>query len=145
MYIFACINPNCWNQNDSWTCLRIQSLEGEIRTDLSDSGKVNVPSTTAWLSEADDWGENMNDNASEQNGNEMLENDALQFNFSFHKGIEQDIREELAVLHMDDPNANRFVSRLILTNYTYIILYVCIYNNNRALCILYFCIIFQSN
>lgn len=55
----------------------------------------------------------MNDNASEQNGNNMLENDPLQFHFSLHKEIDQDIREELSVLRVDDPNANRFMSRLI--------------------------------
>lgn len=71
-----------------------------------------MPSTTAWLSDADDWGDNVNDNASEQNGNNMLENDP--FHFSLHKEIDQDIREELSVLRVDDPNANRFVLRLIL-------------------------------
>lgn len=68
-----------------------------------------MPSTTAWLADADDWGDNVNDNASEQNGNNMLENDPLQFHFSLHKEIDQDIREELSVLRVDDPNANRFV------------------------------------
>lgn len=109
LYIFACINSNCWNQNESWTCLRIQHLEDEAKTSVLDSGSVNVPSTAAWLSDADDWGDNVNDNASEQNGNNMLENDPLQFHFSLHKEIDQDIREELSVLRVDDPNANRFV------------------------------------
>ena len=108
LYIFACINSNCWNQNESWTCLRIQHLEDEAKT-TPDSGSVNVPSTTAWLSDADDWGDSVNDNASEQNGNNMLENDPLQFPFSLRKEIDQDIREELSVLRVDDPNANRFV------------------------------------
>ncbi|XP_012527572.1 programmed cell death protein 2-like [Monomorium pharaonis] len=106
LYIFACINSNCWNQNESWTCLRIQHLEDETKTSASDSGSVNVPSSTAWLSDADDWGDNVNDNASEQNGNNMLESDPLQFHFSLHKEIDQDIREELSMLRVDDPNAN---------------------------------------
>lgn len=86
--------------------MRIQHLEDEAKTS-ADSGSVNVPSTTAWLSDADDWGDNVNDNASEQNGNNMLENDP--FHFSLHKEIDQGIREELSVLRVDDPNANRFV------------------------------------
>lgn len=89
--------------------MRIQHLEDETKTSASDSGSVNVPSTTAWLADADDWGDNVNDNASEQNGNNMLRNDPLQFHFSLHKEIDQEIREELSVLRVDDPNANRFV------------------------------------
>lgn len=66
-----------------------------------------MPSTTSWLSGEDDWGDNVNDNASEQNGNNMLMNDPLQFHFSLHKEIDQEIRDELSVLRVDDPNANR--------------------------------------
>ncbi|KAH0951038.1 hypothetical protein HN011_010586 [Eciton burchellii] len=110
LYIFACINPNCWNQNESWTCLRIQYLEDETTISVPESGSVNVPSTTAWLSDADDWGDNVNDNTSEQNGNNMLGNDPLQFHFSLRKEIDQDIREELSVLRVDDPNANSPIS-----------------------------------
>lgn len=94
--------------------MRIQLLEDDIKTSGSESGSVNVPSTTAWLSEADDWGDNVNDNASEQNGNNMLENDPLQFHFSLRKEIDQDIREELSVLRVDDPNANRSVVEINL-------------------------------
>lgn len=87
-------------------------MEDEIKTSASESGSVNVPSSAAWLSEADDWGDNVNDNASEQNGNNMLGNDPLQFHFSMHQEIDCNIREELSVLRVDDQNANRFASRL---------------------------------
>lgn len=88
--------------------MRIQHLEDETDISVPESGSVNVPSTTAWLSDADDWGDNANDNTSEQNGNNMLGNDPPQFHFSSQKEIDQDIREELSVLRVDDPNANRF-------------------------------------
>jgi len=94
--------------------LRIQHLEDDTKISVPESGSVNVPSTTAWLSDADDWGDNVNDNTSEQNGNNMLGNDPLQFHFSLRKEIDQDIREELSVLRVDDPNANRFALRSIL-------------------------------
>ncbi|XP_053979457.1 programmed cell death protein 2-like [Hylaeus anthracinus] len=105
LYIFACINPNCWNQNESWTCIRVQVLEDECKTNALDSSSVNVPSTTSWLSDADDWGDNLNDN-SEKNGNNLLSNNAIKLNFSLRREIDENIREELSVLHVDDPNAN---------------------------------------
>ncbi|XP_043250407.1 programmed cell death protein 2-like [Colletes gigas] len=105
LYIFACINPNCWNHNESWTCLRVQVLEDESKTNDLNSSSVNVPSTTSWLSDADDWGDNFNDN-SEQNGNNLLSNNAIEFNFSLQREIDENIRDELSVLHVDDPNAN---------------------------------------
>lgn len=82
-------------------------MEDESKTSAPESGSVNVPSTASWLSGEDDWGDNVNDNASEQNGNNMLRNDPLQFHFSPHKEIDQEIRDELSVLRVDDPNANR--------------------------------------
>ncbi|XP_078036198.1 programmed cell death 2 like trus [Augochlora pura] len=106
LYIFACINPNCWNQNESWTCLRVQVLADEFQTNTIDTSSVTVPSTTSWLSDADNWGDNFNDNSTEQNGNNLLSNKATEFNFSLQREAEQNIREELCALHVDDPNAN---------------------------------------
>ncbi|CAK9820859.1 Programmed cell death protein 2-like [Anthophora plagiata] len=106
LYIFACINPNCWNQNESWTCLRVQVSEDECEPNALDSSTVNVPSTTSWLSDADDWGDNLNDNSSEQNGNNLLPNNVTDFHFSLQKDIDENIREEFSALHVDDPNAN---------------------------------------
>ncbi|KAF7400471.1 hypothetical protein HZH66_005655 [Vespula vulgaris] len=85
LYIFACINPNCWNHNESWTCLRIQSLENE---------------------RADDWGDNLNDNSCEHNGNNMLSNVPIDFNHSMQSAIGKDFVDDFAVLQVDDPNAN---------------------------------------
>lgn len=106
LYIFACINPNCWNQNESWTCMRVQVLEDDCQTNATDSSTINVPSTTSWLADADDWGDDMNDNLSERNGNNLLSNNAIEFNLSLQKEVDEDIREEFSVLHVDDPNAN---------------------------------------
>lgn len=107
LYIFACINPNCWNQNESWTCLRVQVLEDECKANALDTSSINVPSTTSsWLSDANDWGDNINDNSLEQNGNNVLPNNATEFNFSLRREVDENIREEFSALHVDDPNAN---------------------------------------
>ncbi|KAG7197484.1 hypothetical protein KM043_013332 [Ampulex compressa] len=106
LYIYTCINPNCWNHNESWTCLRAQSIADESQTNASDDSYVTIPSTTSWLSDADNWGDNLNDNAAEQNGNNMLSNNPIEFNFSLQNDTEDDIRDEFSALHVDDPNAN---------------------------------------
>lgn len=108
LYIFTCINPNCWNQNESWTCLRVQVSEDECKPNALDSSSIVVPSTTSWLSDADDWGDNLNDN-SEQNGNNVLPNNMTDFHFSLQKDADENIKEEFSALHVDDPNANRYI------------------------------------
>lgn len=105
LYIFACINPNCWNQNESWTCLRVQHLDDECNISVPDSNSITVASTTSWLAEADDWGDDTNDNL-EQNGNNMLTNNTTELNFLMQKEIDEDIREELSELRVEDANAN---------------------------------------
>ncbi|KAK2584828.1 hypothetical protein KPH14_007140 [Odynerus spinipes] len=85
LYIFACINPNCWNHNESWTCLRVQSVDNES---------------------ADDWGDNLNDNSCERNGNNVLSNAHVDFDHSMQSAIEKDFVDDFAVLQVDDPNAN---------------------------------------
>ncbi|XP_076239742.1 programmed cell death 2 like trus [Calliopsis andreniformis] len=105
LYIFACINPNCWNHNESWTCLRVQAIEDECKANTLDTNSIHVPSTTSWLSDANDWGDNLNDN-SEQNGNNVLPNNTAEFNFSLSRDVDEKITEEFSVLHVDDPNAN---------------------------------------
>ena len=96
LYIFACINPNCWNQNESWTCLRVQTIDDQSTiTNKSDNGGLSAPSTTtSWLSDADDWEEDTNDNVCEENGN----------NRSYD---EQELVQEVSNLRVGDPNANR--------------------------------------
>lgn len=84
--------------------MRVQVSEDEYKPNASDTASVNVPSTTSWLSDADDWGDNFNDNSSEQNGNNMTD-----FRFSLQKDVDESIMDEFSALHVDDPNANRFV------------------------------------
>ncbi|XP_033225155.1 programmed cell death protein 2-like [Belonocnema kinseyi] len=108
LYIFACTNPNCWNQNESWTCLRVQSLEETTtHAEPMESESLTTPSTTSWLPDEDDWGDTWNDNASEQNGNNLLRNDPNQFSLSTqNSSFEEDLNVDFSDLRVDDPNAN---------------------------------------
>ncbi|KAK0181816.1 hypothetical protein PV327_000010 [Microctonus hyperodae] len=110
LYIFACINSNCWNQNESWTCLRIQSLEEKSITETKIQ-TTSPPPTTSWLSGADDWDEDdddNNDNITEPNGNNMLENKSYKKLNLFMKSMDLDdeLNKDLSNLKVDDPNAN---------------------------------------
>lgn len=107
LYMFACLNPNCWNQNESWTCLRVQSLE---QADSLPSSCTQVqPNATSWLSDADDWGDNWNDNVSEQNGNNLIFNNPNMFNLTAQNtNYENELTAEFSELRTEDPNANRY-------------------------------------
>lgn len=111
LYIFACMNPNCWNQNESWTCLRVQSLEQASNTDSFSSSCTTVQSSvTNWLSNADDWGDTRNDNISEKNGNNLSLNDPNKFCLSAsNTNYEEELKADFSELQVDDPNANRWV------------------------------------
>lgn len=113
LYIFTCVNPNCWNQNESWTCIRVQSVE-DTGTLTSASSSVRAESATSWLSDADDWGNDSNDNTSEQNGNNVPFY-SKQFSLStWNESLDdQDLNNDFSNLHVDDPNANRFVWDLV--------------------------------
>lgn len=60
--MFGCINPNCWNQKDSWTCLRSQLLDPEVTH--SSFEKLDME----WCSGANDWDD---DNGNFENGNSL--------------------------------------------------------------------------
>ncbi|XP_045467473.1 programmed cell death protein 2-like [Harmonia axyridis] len=102
LYVFACINPNCWNQNESWTCLRIQSQES-----IPDESTQFVSKTNSmnWCNDADDWGDDKNANENEENGNIISSeriSDEDEESFSFDDSV-RSIFENLSV---DDRNAN---------------------------------------
>ncbi|XP_012271287.1 programmed cell death protein 2-like [Orussus abietinus] len=107
LYIFSCINPNCWNQNESWTCLRVQSLEEECTPQNVKTTTVPVPSSaTSWLTDADDWGDNWNDNASEQNGNDLMDDSNKFHLLTKSVSFDDDLNDEFGNLQVEDPNAN---------------------------------------
>ncbi|XP_050099969.1 programmed cell death protein 2-like [Anopheles aquasalis] len=63
LYVFACLNAPCSTQSQSWSCVRVQSLEkSSPGTEVAEPGTVK-PVTKAestaisWCSGADDWGD----------------------------------------------------------------------------------------
>ncbi|XP_012252253.2 programmed cell death protein 2-like [Athalia rosae] len=106
LYIFTCINPNCWNQNESWTCIRVQSVEDMSDVNTSASSSVHTESLTSWLTNADDWGNDSNDNTSEQNGNNVAFSQRQFSLSSWNESLDHDFNNDFTKLHVDDPNAN---------------------------------------
>ncbi|XP_069692515.1 programmed cell death protein 2-like [Periplaneta americana] len=101
LYLFGCINPNCWNQNESWVCIRSQSLEAGSDTSGS---TVKTLSTSDWCADADDWEEDNNGNNNEENGNVI---GRIESYFSDEEDeTEDDVQVRLGSLSVDDRNAN---------------------------------------
>lgn len=101
-------------------------MENESKTHPSDEDGTSVLLTKTWLAGADDWGDNLNDNSCEHNGNNVLSNVPIDFNHSMQSAIGKDFVDDFAVLQVDDPNANRFVEitsclfcTCVILNYLY--------------------------
>ncbi|KAF5275867.1 hypothetical protein FQR65_LT04106 [Abscondita terminalis] len=104
LYLFACINPNCWNQADSWACIRIQSLEQETE-------KINLPTinhpnidVNEWCQGADDWDDD--NNVVEENGNLIGGIERVSDEDEESCSTEESIRTGIGNLTVDDRNAN---------------------------------------
>ncbi|KAF5295963.1 hypothetical protein FQA39_LY12735 [Lamprigera yunnana] len=105
LYLFACINANCWNQAGSWTCIRIQSLEQETE-------KINLQtihhSTTDfkdWCHGADEWDDDDN-KLVEENGNLLGGVERTSDEDEESCSTEESVRTGLGNLTVDDQNAN---------------------------------------
>lgn len=113
LYIFACINANCWNQNESWSCLRVQSLEQE---QVCTSDAVCL-SASSWLDDADNWADDNALNDNEQNGNNNMMLLRLNDNkpMNQHFADDDELNCDFAQLVVaSDPNANRFAKRFVI-------------------------------
>ncbi|RZF49093.1 hypothetical protein LSTR_LSTR008379 [Laodelphax striatellus] len=86
IYIFACINPNCWNQNGS-----------HVPCGTSGRTEVVVPTvnTTDWCDGADNWEDEENGNTIELVSNHPSSDE------------EHDISTAMADLNVNERNANR--------------------------------------
>ncbi|XP_071958920.1 programmed cell death protein 2-like [Antedon mediterranea] len=61
LYVFACANPSCWNQNGSWHVLRSQKLVTQVAKKPEPKVENVVMSSNDWCDDTEDWG-NENDN-----------------------------------------------------------------------------------
>ncbi|KAK9881933.1 hypothetical protein WA026_018127 [Henosepilachna vigintioctopunctata] len=101
LYIYACVNPNCWNQNESWTCLRVQ-MEDSVEETTPFIPKTN---TMQWCADADDWDDDNNMNELEENGN-VISPERISDEDEESFSLDESIRFNLGNLTVDDKNAN---------------------------------------
>ncbi|XP_066993365.1 programmed cell death protein 2-like isoform X2 [Anabrus simplex] len=110
LYLFGCINPNCWNERESWVCLRSQGLETNAEQEEVSSTTTNTISATDWCCDADDWGdEDNNINNNEENGNVIgcIESCCDEDDDDDEtEEYEEAIRVNLGNLSVDECNAN---------------------------------------
>uniref|UniRef100_A0A1B6CVA3 Programmed cell death protein 2 C-terminal domain-containing protein n=1 Tax=Clastoptera arizonana TaxID=38151 RepID=A0A1B6CVA3_9HEMI len=91
LYIFACINPNCWNSHESWVCLRSQLLD----TSSTDLVKTETTlNTSDWCDGADNWEDEENGNTIESILNRQ------------QQSSDDDMSCSMAQLAFDERNAN---------------------------------------
>lgn len=108
LFVFGCVNPNCWNQNESWVCIRSQILE--VKGDHDGPETENSLTTTDWCCDADDWGDDNNVNNNEENGNVIRASETCSGRLSDDEdeteSYEDDVRVQLGQLNVNECNAN---------------------------------------
>ncbi|KAK9758920.1 Programmed cell death protein 2, C-terminal putative domain [Popillia japonica] len=106
LYIFACINPNCWNHNESWCCVRVQTLEPVNNVYEPPTSAKPIQTVTDWCQDADDWEDKSNANINEENGNVISNHEKVSDEDDESYSFEDSIRMGLETLTVDDRNAN---------------------------------------
>ncbi|XP_044756060.1 programmed cell death protein 2-like [Coccinella septempunctata] len=102
LYVFACINPNCWNRSESWTCFRVQTQETSPEESTQFVPKIN---SLNWCNDADDWGDDNNANANEENGN-IINAERISDEDDESYSFDDSVRSVFENLTVDDRNAN---------------------------------------
>ncbi|CAH2085505.1 unnamed protein product [Euphydryas editha] len=108
LYVFACINPPCWIQCESWICVRSQMQDVPSKTSavvLMPSSETNI----SWCQGSDDW--NQYDNGDSSNGNVMnIDNNSIQRNSDEEDESNsfelETVEQALENLQVDSNNAN---------------------------------------
>ncbi|CAG9853972.1 unnamed protein product [Phyllotreta striolata] len=107
LYLFACINPNCWNLNESWICLRVQSQE-KITDKSEETSGAQKTNATDWCADADDWDDENNANLNEENGNLISNMEKVSDEDEEEScSLEDSLRSGFGNLSVDDRNANK--------------------------------------
>lgn len=80
LHIFGCLQPTCWNKDESWACVRSQKLDTSttVAEQIPDPTRTHQP-VTDWLGDADDWGD---DDKNDWGGKDDNGNPAIMSNIS---------------------------------------------------------------
>ncbi|KAJ8920420.1 hypothetical protein NQ315_005286 [Exocentrus adspersus] len=106
LYLFACINPNCWNLSESWLCLRVQTQEKVSEIPDEATTVISKTSTTDWCPDADDWDDDNNANSNEKNGNVISNMERVSDEDEESCSLEDSVRSGFGNMNIDDRNAN---------------------------------------
>ncbi|GJQ69538.1 putative programmed cell death protein 2-like [Trypoxylus dichotomus] len=106
LYIFACINPNCWNHSESWCCIKVQTLEPINNVYETPTCAKPISNVADWCQDADDWDDKSNANINEENGNLINNSEKVSDEDDESYSFEDSIRIGLETLTVDDRNAN---------------------------------------
>uniref|UniRef100_A0A2H1WDG9 SFRICE_021754 n=1 Tax=Spodoptera frugiperda TaxID=7108 RepID=A0A2H1WDG9_SPOFR len=87
LYVFACINPNCWIQSESWLCVRSQCQDNSSKESRTIVTLPTPDTALSWCQGADEWDENDNDTA---NGNFMNVDNAPSPNNAVQRNSDED-------------------------------------------------------
>ncbi|XP_021195938.2 programmed cell death protein 2-like [Helicoverpa armigera] len=87
LYVFACINPNCWIQSESWLCVRSQYQDNSSKESKAIVAIPSADTNLSWCQGADEWDENDNDTA---NGNVMNIDNAPSPNNALQRNSDED-------------------------------------------------------
>ncbi|XP_059478816.1 programmed cell death protein 2-like [Neocloeon triangulifer] len=104
LYLFACIQPPCWNRPESWLCVRQQSLSQNSPDKESETSLRTTIGSTSWGDDADNWGADSDEDENlpsveEENGNVIFQKPQRP-----HEDTDTD--ESCSIEDLSDPNAN---------------------------------------
>ncbi|XP_077297843.1 programmed cell death 2 like trus [Arctopsyche grandis] len=57
VYIYGCINPNCWNNSESWSCIRVQYKDENKNVTTESTTPQNNVVSDMWCTDANNWEE----------------------------------------------------------------------------------------
>ncbi|KAI9560875.1 hypothetical protein GHT06_011829 [Daphnia sinensis] len=57
LYQFCCLQPQCQSKNEGWVCIRDETVDTSITSPCGKLQSTAAASTTTWIDDADDWGE----------------------------------------------------------------------------------------
>ncbi|XP_057372897.1 programmed cell death protein 2-like [Daphnia carinata] len=57
LYQFCCLQPQCQSKNEGWVCIRDETVDTSVTSSCDKLQPTATASTTTWIDDADDWGD----------------------------------------------------------------------------------------